>query len=187
MDARKLALVALFAALTAVGALIKIPLWPVPMTMQTFFVLMAGIVLGPRHGTLSQAVYILVGLMGLPVFSGGGGPSYLLSPTMGYLIGFVLAAWAAGLAAGGGRISFGRALGASVTGTAAIYLVGVPYLALYMHLVLHKPEAVGVALKTGLAVFVPGDILKCLLLTAVAPRIAALLAQREGRHARHDS
>ncbi|HPC47039.1 MAG TPA: biotin transporter BioY [Deltaproteobacteria bacterium] len=174
MSAKKIALAALFAALTAVGSFIRIPLWPVPLTLQTFFVLMAGLVLGPGVGALSQVVYLLVGLTGLPVFSGGGGPSYLMSPTVGYLAGFVLAPVVTGLVAGGSRLSFARALIACLAGTAAVYAVGAPYLAAYMFYVQHKPEALSVALKAGLLVFLPGDVLKCLLASIVAPRLMAM-------------
>ena len=91
-----MALIALCAALTAAGAFIKIPLWPVAITLQTFFVILSGIILGPRDGALSQLAYLIVGLLGLPVFSGGGGLAYLMQPSFGYLIGFVIAPLAVG-------------------------------------------------------------------------------------------
>lgn len=171
MDTRRLALIALFAALTAVSAFIRIPLWPVPITMQTFFVILAGLVLGPSGGAMSQTIYIIVGLIGLPVFSGGGGPSYLMHPSMGYLAGFILAPAAVGLYARQRALTWKTVLPASLLGSATIYAVGVPYLAGYLHLVLHKPEAFGIAVKTGLVVFLPGDLVKCALLALVVPRM----------------
>lgn len=174
MNARKIALVALFAALTAVGAMVRIPLWPVPVTLQTLFVLLSGLVLGARLGAMSQIVYITVGLMGLPVFSGGGGPAYLVSPSAGYLLGFVVAAAVTGGVAGRQRLTFLRALAASLAGTAAVYAAGVPYLAVYLACIQHKGDALGIALKAGLAVFLPGDILKCILVSATAPRIRVI-------------
>jgi biotin transport system substrate-specific component len=142
--------------------------------MQTFFAIMSGMVLGPKDGPASQAVYILTGFMGLPVFSGGGGPSYILSPSLGYLAGFVLGSSVAGIFAGRGRVSFRRALAASMLGSAAVYALGVPYLAVYLSIVLHKADALGIALKTGLAVFLPGDIVKCILAAGLAPRISGI-------------
>jgi biotin transport system substrate-specific component len=172
MDSRRLALIALFAALTAVSAFIRIPLWPVPITMQTFFVILSGLVLGASGGAMSQTIYILVGLMGLPVFSGGGGPSYLMNPSMGYLIGFILAPVAVGLSARHRALTWKTVLAASLLGSLMIYIVGVPYLAGYLHFVLQKPEAVGMAVKTGLLLFLPGDILKCVALTLIVPRLS---------------
>ena len=94
-------LVALFGVLTAVGAFIRVPLpTGVPFTLQVPAVLLAGLLLGPRLGAASQAAYLAVGLLGLPVFAGGGGPGYVLSPTFGFLVGFVAAAPAVGLVAG---------------------------------------------------------------------------------------
>ena len=88
-------LAALFAALTAVGAQIRIPFPLVPLTLQTPFVLAAGLVLGPRGGMWAMGLYLLMGLFGLPVFAGAGGPQVVLLPTFGFLLGFVGAAGAA--------------------------------------------------------------------------------------------
>jgi len=82
-----------FAALTAVGARIEIPYQPVPFTLQTFFVLLAGAMLGARNGAISQMMYLAVGAMGAPVFASGGvGIAKLLGPTGGYLFAFPVAA-----------------------------------------------------------------------------------------------
>ena len=92
-----LILCALFAALIAVGAFIKIPVPFVPFTLQLLFTTLAGIVLGPKYGALSVGVYILIGLCGVPVFTQGGGPGYVLQPTFGYLIGFLIGTFVTGL------------------------------------------------------------------------------------------
>ena len=100
-------LIALGAASIAVGAFIAIPLplSPVPIVLQNFFILLIALVLGPRMGTASVALYLLLGALGLPVFAGGkGGLAHFFGPTGGYLAGFLLSAWVTGvLAAGGGR------------------------------------------------------------------------------------
>ena len=97
---RDLAVCGLFAALITVGAFIRvvIPAGADTMnfTLQWFFVLLAGLLLGSRRAFLSVAAYLLIGLLGVPVFARGGGPAYLLKPTFGFLLGFALAAWAMG-------------------------------------------------------------------------------------------
>lgn len=96
MTTRKLVRTALFAALTAVGAFLKIPLGPSAITLQFFFTAMAGCLLGSGCGALSQLIYVLLGLLGLPIFTAGGGFSYVLHPTFGFLLGLIPAAWVIG-------------------------------------------------------------------------------------------
>ncbi|MCG8608351.1 biotin transporter BioY, partial [bacterium] len=90
----------LFAALTAAGAFIKIPLPYVPLTLQPLFVIMAGSVLGAKFGAQSQLIYLAVGLSGVPVFANGGGPAYILQPTFGYLLAYPVAAYTVGFLVG---------------------------------------------------------------------------------------
>lgn len=86
-----------FAILTAIGAQVEIPHYPVPFTLQTFFVLLAGAVLGSRKGFLSMASYLVLGALGLPVFSGAGfGIAKLIGPTGGYLLAFPICAFVVG-------------------------------------------------------------------------------------------
>ena len=89
---------ALFVVLMIVSAYIRIPIPYVPITFQTVVAVLAGLLLGAKWGTASVAVYIFMGLLGLPVFSGGGGFAYVLQLTFGYILGFAAAAFAAGLA-----------------------------------------------------------------------------------------
>ncbi|HEU4754455.1 MAG TPA: biotin transporter BioY [Armatimonadota bacterium] len=97
--ARHAMLVLLFGALTAVSAQISIPWYPVPLTGQVFMVLVAGALLGPRLGLMSQLAYLAIGFLGAPVFAEGKATAaVMLGPTAGYLVGFVLAAWLAGWA-----------------------------------------------------------------------------------------
>ena len=88
----RLVLIAMFAALIAAGSWFKIPLPPVPVTLQTLFVTMSGDMLDWKGAFLSQLIFLIAGLAGLPVFAGGGGPGYILNPTFGYLLGFLAAA-----------------------------------------------------------------------------------------------
>ena len=91
-----LILISLFAALTAIGAFIKIPIPYVPITLQLLFCVYSGILLGARWGLYSQLLYLAIGLIGIPIFTNGGGPSYVLQPTFGYLVGFALCSYIVG-------------------------------------------------------------------------------------------
>ena len=90
--------VALFVIATMLGAFVRIPLpfTPVPLTFQTFFVLLSGAMLGKKYGALSQAAYMGLGMAGIGVFTGGAGLAYLMGPTGGYIIGFIAAAFLTG-------------------------------------------------------------------------------------------
>ncbi|MFF5996136.1 biotin transporter BioY [Lysinibacillus sp. KU-BSD001] len=124
-----LVMIALFAALTAIGAFIKVPLPVVPFTLQIVFVFLAGCLLGSRNGLLSQVVYIGIGLVGLPVFTQGGGITYVMQPTFGYLIGFALAAFVIGwLIEKVEAPTKKHFIGANIVGLILIYAVAVPYL-----------------------------------------------------------
>jgi biotin transport system substrate-specific component len=161
--------------LTALMARVEIPLpfTPVPITGQTFAVLLVGAALGSRRGALSMAVYLLEGALGLPVFAGGAaGLARLRGPTGGYLIGFIAAAFVTGWLAerGWDRRPATTAL-AMLTGNAVIYLFGLPWLAWFVGGFL-GPKG---ALALGLLPFVPGDLLKLLLATLAFPSVWLLV------------
>lgn len=137
------------AALTAVGAFIKIPLPHIPITLQMPFVCLAGLLLGPWHGATSQIVYLVTGLIGFPVFAKGGGPQYVLEPSFGYLLGFVPAAFVAGLITRKSQ-TWGRCALGVLTALLVDYAVGLPYLAAVMALALEAPMELGTVLKIGL-------------------------------------
>lgn len=124
-----MALIAFFASLTAIGAFIKITLPVVPFTLQIVIVFLAGTLLGSIRGLQSQLVYLFVGLAGLPVFTKGGGITYLLQPTFGYLIGFAAAAYVIGFIIERVPIpNRNHFIGANLAGTVVTYAIGVPYL-----------------------------------------------------------
>ena len=120
--------------LLAVSARVQVPLWPVPMTLQTLVVLVIGMTLGARFGAAVVAAYVLEGVLGLPVFAGtperGVGLAYLAGPTGGYLIGFIVAAFVAGwMAEHGFAAGIARAIVAQAGGTAVILAFGAAWLA----------------------------------------------------------
>ena len=167
-----LVLIAMFAALTAIGAFIKIPLPVVPFTLQIVFVFLAGSLLGSRHGFLSQVVYIGVGLVGLPVFTQGGGIMYVLQPTFGYLIGFALGAYVIGkiieLFDHPTRKHF---MIAHLVGLIVIYAVGVPYLYAALNFWMDMPTSFSHVFLVGFLNTVVVDIVLAILLAALAERL----------------
>lgn len=171
---RRLALAAVFTALTAVGAFIRIPLPPVPFTLQIMFAIWSGLLLGPRFGLASQAAYIILGLAGLPVFAAGGGVGYVLNPTFGYLIGFAAGAAVAGvLGQPSDRrpASFGRLFAAAIAGLTVAYAVGVPYMYVILNRVSGVSLTLGDAAVTGCLVFLPWDMVKMALAAWLALEI----------------
>jgi len=153
----ELGLATAVAAATVVCAHIRLPLpfTPVPVTMQTFLVLVAGGLLGARLGTISQLEYLLAGVLGLPVLAG---PT-LLGPTGGYVLGFVLAAAVMGLCARRGGSAW-LIIGV-LAATLVIYTCGAAWLCLY------SGKSLTVALTIGVAPFLAGDALKAAAAVAV--------------------
>lgn len=146
-----------FTLLTAVGANIAVPLpgTPVPMTLQTLFVLLAGITLGPRLGTVSMAFYVLLGTTGYHVFAlGHAGMATVFGATGGYLIGFVLAQPVVGWLSRRGGEAWPAILAAALTGHAVIFAAGLLWLALFLG------TGVWTTLELGFVPFVPGAIAK---------------------------
>jgi len=164
----------LFGALTAVGAYIVIPLPPVPITLQTLFLGLAGLLLGARLGALSQILYLLLGVIGLPVFAGGkAGIGVLIGPTGGYLIGFVAAAYAIGtLASLKNRPGFFWLCVCLTGGAAIIYTLGVLQLALVARLTPLK------ALTVGVLPFLPGDVIKIVLAALITLKLRDRLGEK---------
>lgn len=165
--ARDVTLVVAVAALTAVAAQVVIPVpgLPVPLTGQTFAVLLGAAALGPWRGATAQAVYLTAGVVGLPVFAGASsGWESVAGASGGYLVGFVLAGVVVGaLARRGADRRVLSTVGTYALGTLAVYAVGVPWLAVSTGM------PITAALLTGAAVFLPGDALKAALAAALLP------------------
>lgn len=151
---------ALMTALTAVGAYIIIPIGPVPITMQTFFVLISGRLLGHKYGALSQLAYLLLGAFGLPIFSGGrAGLGMLFGPTGGFLISFIIAGWIAANHSSNNKTNF-LILTAAVLSN---YLIGSIYFAFITE------SSLKTALSLTVFPFIPGDFLKIIAVLLIAP------------------
>jgi len=172
VDIRRVVIIALFAALIVAGAYISIPIGPVPITLQTLFILLAGLLGGRRIGMAAVAVYLALGAMGLPVFSGGtGGFARFFSPTGGFLISWLPAVAIAGICSDIGyrpasqegetttKIHLLWMVLGALAASIIIYAIGLTVLKLNLDFSWSKTIAVG------LLPFLPGDLLK--LISAV--------------------
>lgn len=163
------------AALTAVLAQVVVPLWPVPVTGQTLAVLLVGATLGAWRGAASLGLYALIGIAGVPVFnSGASGIAQLAGPTGGYIVGFVLAAYATGWCA---QRQWDRGIvKAAVTmavGTLVTFAIGLPWLAYTLDLNLSQ------TLSAGLYPFIPGGIVKAAIAAALLPLAWRMVQHRD--------
>lgn len=169
---KSLAFCAFFAALISICTFIRIPIPPVPITLQLFATILAGLLLGPKLGMLSCAIYVLLGLLGLPIFTGGGGIQYVVHPTFGFLVGFILGTGLTGWLAQ--RLKNKSILNlclVSYAGLVIVYLLGVPYYLFIMNIYMGKSVGLAAALMSTYVVFIPGDIIKCILASIIAKRL----------------
>jgi len=160
--ARDIVLVLSFSIITAVCAKLKVEIGVIPITMQTLAVLLSGALLGSKRGALSQITYLLMGLAGVPWFARGGGIAYILSPTFGYIVGFVLAAFLVGwLCERGFDRQVKTAILAMLIGNILLYIPGLLWLAKFI--------GFKKVLAVGLYPFIPGDLVKILLAGLALP------------------
>lgn len=172
ISTKEMILVAMFAALTAVGAFLKIPVEPTAITLQFLFTAFAGIILGSKLGALSQIVYVITGLIGIPIFTKGGGIGYVFQPSFGYLIGYIVGAYVIGkIIENANKPNYITFFAASIAGLFVVYLLGVPYLYIILTKVVGMDLTIGSALKMGLIVFLPGDILKSIIIAIVGVNV----------------
>ena len=170
-----LVLAALFAALTAVGAFIKIPVGPVPVSLQILFVALAGVFLGPWYGLISQLLYLGLGLAGLPIFTSGGGPGYIFNPSFGYMIGFLILPVIVGYVTRRFDAKFLPVLIGTMGGILVVYAIGVPYMYMIMRNVMNADITFSHAVMIGFILFIPGDIAKSLITAYCAKRMVPIL------------
>ncbi len=180
LSIRELTVGGLFAALIAAGAFIKItlPTEPVPMhfTLQWFFVLLAGLLLNKRLAGASVGVYLLIGLVGVPVFASGGGPSYLLRPTFGYLLGFAVAAYVmAGLCEQFRVLNFWKMFLASIVGLFVYYGIGVGYYFFVCRFLISGEITWQILLFNGFLLTVEPDAVLCVAAVSVASKLRGVV------------
>ncbi len=174
---KKIVLMGLFVALITCGAFIKIPIPYLPISMQNFFTMMCALLLGAKLGFLTVMIYIVMGLIGLPVFSMGGGLGYVLMPSFGYIIGFAIGAFFTGLIARKkDNPTFLRLFVACLVGVVIIYVIGIAYVQMINTYVLGQSIVGEVLFKSYFLTTLPGDIIKCLISAYLAKRLWKIVA-----------
>lgn len=177
-NTHNLVLCALFTALIAVGAFIRIPIPVVPFTLQLLFTMMAGLMLGGKLGATSVIIYIVLGLAGLPVFTQGGGLGYVLKPTFGYIIGFAIGAYVTGTIANAvPNPSIKRILTANFAGMAIVYALGMVYFYAISHLYLGTDISLWNLFLYCFLVCIPGDIFLAVVSALVFKRLKPVISK----------
>lgn len=173
---KKMLLTAIFAALTAIGAFLRIPAGFTSFTLQFFFTCMAGVLLGPYWGAASQLLYVLLGLIGIPIFTEGGGMMYLFKPTFGFLLGLIPAAFLSGLLTTHLKKLplFGRIALGCMAGLAALYAIGLPY----MYWMLGGAYSLRQTVISGCLIFLPFDALKIICVTLLGTKLLPLINRK---------
>ena len=181
ISTQDMVLCGVFTTLIAVGAFIKVPVPVVPFTLQFLFTMLAGLLLGGRKGALSVGVYILLGLVGLPVFAEGGGFWYILKPSFGYLLGFMLAAYVTGrMVERKGRLSTGWVMAVNFLGLFIVYAAGMIYYYVICTYVIDTPIAIGPLFLYCFVLAVPGDICLCILAAILTVRVRPVFQRMAG-------
>lgn len=176
LKTRDLTMIAMFASLTAVGAFIKIPLPIVPFTLQYFFCALGAMILGSKKGALSQILYVLMGLIGIPIFTQGGGIQYIFNLTFGYLIGFILGAFVIGkITENTKKITNIKVLIACILGLIIIYLLGVIHMYIIYNFYLGQVMGIWKIINIGILAFLPGDLLLSLMISIVGVKVIPVL------------
>lgn len=176
LKTRDLTMIAMFASLTAVGAFIKIPLPIVPFTLQYFFCALGAMILGSKKGALSQSLYVLMGLIGIPIFTQGGGIQYIFNLTFGYLIGFILGAFVIGkITENTKKITNIKILIACILGLIIIYLLGVIHMYIIYNFYLGEVVGIWKIINIGILAFLPGDLLLSLMISIVGVKVIPVL------------
>lgn len=173
ISTKELSLVAMFASLTALGAFISFPIGPVPITLQSFFVILSGIILGGKLGALSQIVYVALGLVGIPIFAGfTGGLQTIIKPSFGFIIGFIFASFIVGKISNYKKSpSSKRIFLACLAGTITIYFFGLPYMYYILNIFMGKTFTFIQVFNLGCLLFLPGDLVKLILAWIIGTKI----------------
>jgi len=173
----KIALTVFFATLTAAGAYIAFPIGPIPISMQNLFILLSGLVLGPVMGSAAVGIYLIAGILNFPVFAlGGGGIARFAGPAGGYFVGYLLAAFTAGLIVGSPKDDASaaafqkRIIIAEIAGLLVSYVPGLIWFKIRMNIDWTK------TFLTGFVPFIIGDTIKGIVAVLIASRLRKIVA-----------
>ena len=176
LSTRDMILISLFAALTGIGAFIKVPTPIVPFTLQFLFCTYAGMFLGAKKALYSQFLYLFIGLIGIPIFANGGGPAYVLQPTFGYLIGFASCSYIVGrFIDRNDKVQFWPIFGIILLGLGAVYIFGVAYLYMIVKFYLNKEMTMMAAFTVGFLPYITFDVIQSVIIAMSAIKIIPIL------------
>ena len=171
--------ISVFAVLTAIGARMMVPVPFVPFTLQTLICMLAGLLLGPKRGAASQAIYMVMGLIGIPVFTSAAGPAAVLMPSFGYIPGVIGCAWLSGCLRDFfmkryGSVTRLQYFAAAMAGVAVVYIIGVAYLYVALNFWVQSGGATFFkVLSIGFLSTIVGDVVKAALAAVIAGRLRA--------------
>ena len=172
LTTKNMILCALFVALIAIGAFIKIPVPVCPFTLQLLFTTLAGLLLGANLGFISVFTYIIIGLIGIPIFTEGGGPGYIFQPTFGYLIGFAVGAYFAGkLTENRQHLSYTYLIFVNFVNLFFVYGFGMIYVYIINNFYLNTPIGVWPLFLYCFLLAVPGDIVLCIIAAILGKKL----------------
>ncbi|MGX7076625.1 biotin transporter BioY [Globicatella sanguinis] len=176
MKTRDITLMAVMLALLIICSQITVPMWPVPITLQTFAVLLIGMLLNPKQALIVTSFYMILGLVGVPVFSGfSGGFNSFLSPSFGFVISFIPASFVTSLLSRKSNSSLKQFIIAGIVATIVIYAIGVPYLGFILNQVLNLSKSVAQIMQIGMTPFLIGDSIKLVFASLVAVRLTKIV------------
>ena len=176
MTTKRIIRISFFTLLAIIGGVIKIPVGTVAFTLQTVFVVLAGFVLGARDGMFALLAYMIIGLIGIPVFTQGGGFSYIFMPSFGYIIGFVIGAFTAGFVMS--RFSTVNTLKIWVAGIIAllpVYIIGMAYQVMILVFVIGLTVSAALITLISILIYWSIDIVMIFIISIVYPRLMSMM------------
>lgn len=171
LNTRDMVLSAMFIALITIGAFIKVPVPNMPFTLQFLFTNLAGIILGANLGGLSVLIYVLAGLIGIPVFTTGGGPGYIFYPTFGFLIGFILGTYISGKFLENREFNKKNIFLASIINLLIVYALGMIHYYFISNFYSDSPIGVGALFLYCFVLAAPGDLFLCFISASVGQKV----------------
>ncbi len=171
LNTRDMVLSAMFIALITIGAFIKVPVPNMPFTLQFLFTNLAGIILGANLGGLSVLIYVLAGLIGIPVFTTGGGPGYIFYPTFGFLIGFILGTYISGKFLENREFNKKNIFLASIINLLIVYAIGMIHYYFISNFYSDSPIGVGALFLYCFVLAAPGDLFLCFISASVGQKV----------------
>ena len=175
MKTKDLTLIAMFITLITVGTFIRIPLPLCPINLQPLFVILSGLLLGGKKGAASVAGFVLIGLIGVPVFTNGGGIGYVLQPTFGYMLGYCIGAFLIGHISSIGKPSVLRFMSAGLCGLVVVYAVGVVYFWCIIRYYLKTDLGIQAMLISCFMLPFPKDVVLCAAAAFIAKRLLPII------------